>query len=79
MSRETENFNEKLDEIIKQTENLLVELVDLRKNNSAIKAETAKIIENKLIYLSRYIKELSKKSNDDLSTGISFLKIKMMS
>ncbi len=79
MSLETENFSEKLDEIINQTANLLDELVILRKNNPAIKAETAKIMENKLIYLSRYIKELSKKSNDDLSAGISLLKIKMMS
>lgn len=79
MSRETENFSEKLDEIINQTKNLLDELVILRKNNPVLKAETAKIMENKLIYLSRYIKELNKKSNDDLSAGISFLKIKMMS
>lgn len=79
MSHEVESFNEKLEKIINQTENLLDELVVLRKNNPAAKAETAKIMENKLIYLSRYIKELSKKNNDDLSAGISFLKIKMMS
>lgn len=79
MSRETEDFAQKLNELVKQADLLLQELIVLRRNNPTAKQETAKMLENQLIYLSRRIKELSRANNDDLGAGISLLKIKMMS
>ena len=79
MSRETENFAQNLNDLVKQADLLLQELIVLRRNNPTAKQETAKMLENQLIYLSRRIKELSRANNDDLGAGISLLKIKMMS
>ncbi len=79
MSSETENFAQKLNDLVKQADLLLQELIVLRRNNPTAKQETAKMLENQLIYLSRRIKELSRANNDDLGAGISLLKIKMMS
>lgn len=79
MSSETENFAQKLNDLMKQADLLLQELIVLRRNNPTAKQETAKMLENQLIYLSRRIKELSRANNDDLGAGISLLKIKMMS
>ena len=79
MSRETENFAQKLNDLVKQADLLLQELIVLRRNNPTSKQETAKMLENQLIYLCRRIKELSRANNDDLGAGISLLKIKMMS
>ena len=79
MSSETENFDQKLNDLVKQADLLLQELIVLRRNNPTAKQETAKMLENQLIYLSRRIKELSRANNDDLGAGISLLKIKMMS
>ena len=79
MSRETAEFAQKLNDLVKQADLLLQELIVLRRNNPAAKQETAKMLENQLIYLSRRIKELSRANNDDLGAGISLLKIKMMS
>ena len=79
MSRETAEFGQKLNDLVKQADLLLQELIVLRRNNPTVKQETAKMLENQLIYLSRRIKELSRANNDDLGAGISLLKIKMMS
>lgn len=79
MSRETAEFGQKLNDLVKQADLLLQELIVLRRNNPTAKQETAKMLENQLIYLSRRIKELSRANNDDLGAGISLLKIKMMS
>lgn len=79
MSRETAEFAQKLNDLVKQADLLLQELIVLRRNNPTAKQETAKMLENQLIYLSRRIKELSRANNDDLGAGISLLKIKMMS
>ncbi len=79
MSSETENFAQKLNDLVKQADLLLQELIVLRRNNPTSKQEKAKMLENQLIYLSRRIKELSRANNDDLGAGISLLKIKMMS
>ena len=77
MNREVEVFEQKLNNLINQTDELLQELAVLRKNNPAVKAQTAKILENHLIQLSRRIKQICKANNDDITAGISFLKIKM--
>ena len=79
MSRETAEFGQKLNDLIRQTDALLEDLVVLRKKYPAVRPETAKMLENQLIYLSRRIKELSRANNDDLGAGISLLKIKLMS
>ena len=79
MSRETAEFGQKLNDLVKQADLLLQELIVLRRNNPTAKQETAKMLENQLIYLSRRIKELSRANNDDLGAGISLLKIKRMS
>ena len=79
MSRETAEFAQKLNDLVKQADLLLQELIVLRRNNPTAKQETAKMLENQLIYLSRRIKELSRANNDDLGAGISLLKIKMRS
>ena len=50
MSRETENFAQKLNELVKQADLLLQELIVLRRNNPTAKQETAKMLENQLIY-----------------------------
>ena len=77
MDRELEIFEQKLDNLIKETDELLQELARLRRNNPAAKAQSAKILENHLIQLSGRIKQICKANNDDITAGISFLKIKM--
>jgi len=78
MSQECEAFEQKLNTLMLKIEELMQELIILRRDNPKIKTETAKIMENQLIILSKRLKELSRINNDDLTAGISLLKIKMM-
>lgn len=78
MSREAANFEQKLTKLMDQADGLMQELISLRRKDPALRAETAKILENQLIAFSRRIKQLSRENNDDLTAGISFLKIKML-
>lgn len=78
MGRETANFEQKLTELMGQADGLMQELIILRRKDPALKAETARILENQLIAFSRRVKQLSRENNDDLTAGISFLKIKML-
>lgn len=77
MNKDVEIFEQKLNNLTMQVAELLQEMAVMRRNNPAIKAQTAKIMENQLIQLSRRIKQICKANNDDITAGISFLKIKM--
>jgi len=72
------DLQQKFDELNGEFFVLLEELLELRKKNPQMKAQTAKIMENELIELCKMIKEVSKEHNDDLMQGISLLRIKMM-
>ena len=77
MNNDLEIFEQKPNNLTAQTAELLGEMADMRRNNPALKAQTAKLLENQMILLSRRIKQICKDNNDDITAGISFLKIKM--
>ena len=79
LSQEVASFEKKLGDFSDQFYGLLGELIDLRKQSPQIKAETAKLLEQYMITVSKQIKQISKENDDDLMEGISFLKIKLMS
>lgn len=78
MSIELEDFAKKLADFSLAFNDLLEELVAIRKESPQLKAETAKLLEKYMISVSKQLKQVSKEHDDDLTEGISFLKIKLM-
>lgn len=78
MSGEVAVFAKKLEDFSLEFDSLLVELVEIRKESPQVKAETAKLLEKYMINVSKQLKQMGKENNDDLTEGISFLKIKLL-
>ena len=79
MAQDLQSLQKHLDQVYGELEEVLNELVAVRKQSPRLKAESARLLENYLIQISRKVKEIGKMNNDDLMEGISLLKIKMMS
>ena len=79
MEQNLQSLQEHLDQLYKELCEVLNELVVVRRQSPRMKAETARLLENYMIQISRKVKEIGKMNNDDLMEGISLLKIKMMS
>ncbi len=79
MEQNLQGLQKHLDQLYNELCDVLNELVVIRRQSPRMKAETARLLENYMIQISRKIKEIGKMNNDDLMEGISLLKIKMMS
>ncbi len=79
MEQNLQSLQEHLDQLYTELCEVLNELVVVRRQSPRMKAETARLLENYMIQISRKVKEIGKMNNDDLMEGISLLKIKMMS
>lgn len=79
MEQDLQSLQKHLDQLANELYDVLNELVAVRRQSPKMKAETARLLENYMIQVSRKVKEIGKANNDDLMDGISLLKIKMMS
>ena len=79
MEQNLQSLQEHLDQLYTELCEVLNELVVVRRQSPRMKAETARLLENYMIQISRKVKEIGKMNNDDLMEGISLLKLKMMS
>lgn len=79
MEQDLQSLQKHLDQLSNELYDVLNELVAVRRQSPKMKAETARLLENYMIQVSRKVKEIGKANNDDLMDGISLLKIKMMS
>lgn len=79
MEQDLQGLQKHLDQLYGELCDVLNELVVVRRQSPRMKAETARLLENYMIQISRKVKEIGKMNNDDLMEGISLLKIKMMS
>ena len=79
MEQDLQSLQKHLDQLYGELCDVLNELVVVRRQSPRMKAETARLLENYMIQISRKVKEIGKMNNDDLMEGISLLKIKMMS
>ena len=78
MEQDLQSLQKHLDQLSNELYDVLNELVAVRRQSPKMKAETARLLENYMIQVSRKVKEIGKANNDDLMDGISLLKIKMM-
>ena len=79
MEQDLQSLQKHLDQLSNELYDVLNELVAVRRQSPKMKAETARLLENYMIQVSRKVKEIGKANNYDLMDGISLLKIKMMS
>lgn len=79
MEQDLQSLQKQLDHLAGELYEVLDKLVVMRRQSPRMKAETARLMENYMIQVSRKVKEIGKANNDDLMEGISLLKIKMMS
>ena len=71
-------FEQKLNAQLLEFYALVDELVIIRRQSPRLKAQTAKMLEGYMIDMSRHMKAVSKENGDDLTAGISWMKIKLM-
>lgn len=71
-------LQEHLNQLYGQLDEVLNEIAVIRRQSPRLKGETAKMLENYMILVSRRVKEVGRKYNDDVLEGVSLLKIKMM-
>ena len=79
MEQDLQSLQKQLDRLSNELYEVLDQLVAVRRQSPKMKAETARLMENYMIQVSRKVKEIGRANNDDLMEGISLLKIKMMS
>lgn len=78
MSPELLAFQQKLDGFLGEFQQLLCEFAQLRRISPRVRAESTKMLEQYLLRSGRIVKQVSRDYHDDLTQGISLLKLKMM-
>lgn len=76
---EVKKIEVKLDNIMGEIQEIIDEVIEVRKGSPRNKVETARVLEAFLTDLYQYFKTASKESGDNLLAGISLMKIKLMS
>lgn len=73
------HLENRLNEVMDEIQDIIDEVVEVRKGSQQNKEQTAKVLEKFLSELYQYFKVKSKESGDNLMQGISLMKIKLMS